>query len=119
MVGGGKGNVIVKEAGKFSCEGQGELGFSVGDDSVMKAELEKDMLKKDFGDVHHGGSLVARVENYPLRKAMVYHNQNRVKATEGRQSVMRSMEICWKGQVQVDEMGARGRWAGWVLTLLA
>ena len=85
MVGSGKGDVVVKEAGKFSCKGRGELGSLVRDDSVVKAKLGKDVLKKDFGNVHRGGGLVARVEIYPLRKAMIYHNQNRVEATGGGQ----------------------------------
>ena len=33
------------------------------------------------------------------------------KPRERGRSVMRSMEICWKGQVQCDEIGARG--GGW------
>ena len=68
---------------KFSDEGRGELGTSVRDDMVMKAELEEDMLEKDFGNVHCRGCFVARMEIYPLRKTMVYHNQDKIKAMEG------------------------------------
>ena len=32
----------------------------------MEAELGKDMLKKDLGDICRRGGFVARVENYPL-----------------------------------------------------
>ena len=53
---------------------------SVGDDLVMKAKLWEDVLKKDLGNVRHKGSFVAGVENYPLQKTMVYHNQNRIVA---------------------------------------
>ena len=35
---------------------------------------------KDVSNVGCGGSFVARVENYPLRKTMIYHDQNRIKA---------------------------------------
>ena len=52
--------------GKFSCEGRGELGSFVRDNSVVKAELQEDVLKKDLGNVHCGGGFVARAENYPL-----------------------------------------------------
>ena len=67
--------------GKFLCEGRGELGASVRDYLVVEAESREDMLKKDLSNVHSRGSFVARAENYPLRKTMVYHNQNRIMAT--------------------------------------
>ena len=57
------------------------MGATIRDDSVVEAELGEDMLKKDLGDVRGGGGFVARAENYPLRKAMVYHDQNRIEAT--------------------------------------
>ena len=59
-------------------EGKGELGTSVGDDTVIKTESGKDVVKKDVGDVGGRGSFVARAENYPLWQAMVYHDQDRV-----------------------------------------
>ena len=83
MIGGREGNVVVKKAGEFSGECGSELGSSIGDDSVMKAESGKDVLKKDLGDVRRGGSLVARAENYPLRKTVVYHDQDRIVAVGG------------------------------------
>ena len=64
------------------CEGRGELGSSVRDDSVVETELWEDVLKKDLGNVHHGGGFVARAEIYPLQKTMVYHDQNRIIAVE-------------------------------------
>ena len=82
VIGGREGNVVFEEMSKFTSEGRGKLGSSVRDDSVMETELWEDMLKKDLGDVRSGGSFVARAENYPLRKTMVYHNQNRIIATE-------------------------------------
>ena len=66
MIGGGEGDVIFEEVGKFSCKGRGELGPSVRDDSVVEAELRENMLKKDLGDVRGGGGFLARAENYPL-----------------------------------------------------
>ena len=47
-------------------KGRGELGSSVGDDTVIKTESGKDVVKKDVGDVGGRGSFVARTENYPL-----------------------------------------------------
>ena len=85
VIGGREGDVVVKESGEFSCEGRAKLGASIRDDLVMKAESGEYMLKKDFGDVRGGCSFVARVENYPLRKTMVYHNQNRIVAVGERE----------------------------------
>ena len=65
-------------------EGRSELGSFVRDDSVMKAKLGEDVMEKDVGNVSGGGSFVARVENYPLRKTMVYHDQNRIIAVGDR-----------------------------------
>ena len=47
---------------------------------VMKTESRKDVVEKDVSNVSGRGSFVARAENYPLRKTMVYHNQNRIEA---------------------------------------
>ena len=49
----------------------------------MKTESGEDVLEKDVGDVCHRGSFIARAENYPLRKTMVYHNQNGIIAVGG------------------------------------
>ena len=78
MIGGGEGDVIVEKAGEFSCESGGELGSSIGDYPIVEAEVREDMLEKDLGDVCSRGGFVARAENYPLRKTVVYHNQNRI-----------------------------------------
>ena len=85
VVSGGEGNVVIKEVGKFSSEGRAELGASIGDDSVVKAESRKDVLEKDLSNVCSRGGFVARAENYPLRKTMVYHDQNRIIAVGGRE----------------------------------
>ena len=78
VISGGEGDVVIEKTSEFSCKGRGKLGSLVRDDSVMKAELGKDVLEEDFSDVCRGGGLVARAENYPLRKTMVYHDQNRI-----------------------------------------
>ena len=43
------------------------------------------MLEKDLSDVRSGGGFVARVENYPLRKTMVYHDQDGIIAVGERE----------------------------------
>ena len=59
-------------------ESGGELWSLVRDDLVMKAKSGEDVLEKDVGNVCRGGGFVARAENYPLRKTMVYHDQDRI-----------------------------------------
>ena len=86
MIGGREGDIVIKEAGELSHKGGGELGSSIRDDSVMKAESGEDVSKEDLGDVRSGGGFVARGENYPLRKTMVDHDQNRIVAV-GRREV--------------------------------
>ena len=66
VIGGGEGNIIFQEMGKFLCEGRGKLGASIRDDSVMEAKSGEDMVKKDVGNVGSGGSFVTGMENYPL-----------------------------------------------------
>ena len=78
MIGGGEGDVVVKKASEFLCEGGSKLGSSIRDNSIVEAETGEDVLEKDLGDVCRGGSFVARAENYPLQKTMVYHDQNRI-----------------------------------------
>ena len=78
MVGSREGDIVFKEASQFSSKGRGELGAPVRDDLVMEIKLGEDVSKKDLSNVCHRGSFVARLEIYPLRKTMVYHNQNRL-----------------------------------------
>ena len=54
------------------------MGPSIRDDLVVQAEIGKDVLEKDLGYVRGGGGFVTGAENYPLRKSMVYHDQNGV-----------------------------------------
>src|ERR1700709_709233 len=44
----------------------------------MEAESREDFGEKEFGNSFGGDGFVARSENYPLRKPMVYHDHNRV-----------------------------------------
>ena len=84
VIGSGEGDIVVEKTGEFSCEGRSELGSAIRDDSVMEAEAGEDVLEKDLGDVRCGGGFVARAENYPLRKTVVYHDQDRIIAVGGR-----------------------------------
>ena len=119
MVGGGDGYVIFEEASEFTSEGRGELGTSVGDDLVMETESWEDVLKKDLSDVCSGGSFVARAENYPLRKTMVYHDQNRIVAVGKGQICDEVHGDLLEGAGAFGRDGGKGECEGWVLILLA
>ena len=76
MIGHGEGDVVLEESGEFSSEGQGELRSPVRDYLGMKTELREDMGEKELG---HSGSVnvfCAGAINYPLCKAMVYHDHD-------------------------------------------
>ena len=85
VIGGGKSDIVIEEVSEFSCEGGGKLRSLIRDDLVVEAKLREDVLETDLGDVRRGGGFVAGMENYPLRKTMVYHDQNRVVAVGGRE----------------------------------
>ena len=45
----------------------------------MESKVEEYMFEKEFGNSFSVNGLVTRGENYPLRKAMVNHDQQRIK----------------------------------------
>ena len=49
MVGCGKGNIVLKKAGEFSCEGRGELWSSIGDYLGMETKSRKNIGEKKLG----------------------------------------------------------------------
>ena len=73
MVGCGKGNIILKEAGEFSCEGQGELWSSVGDHLGVEPKSRKNIGEKELGNSFRVNVFCTGAINYPLCKPMVYH----------------------------------------------
>ena len=80
MVGSGESYVIVEKASKLFCEGGGELRATVRDEGVMKTEMFEYKVKKQLGDSCSVNGLLARCKNYPLHKAMVDHDHDRIKA---------------------------------------
>ena len=74
MIGGGEGNVVLKEVGEFSSEGRGELWSSVRDHFGMAAKLRENMGEKELGNSGSVNVFCAGTVNYPLHKAMVDHN---------------------------------------------
>ena len=81
--------------------------------------MTENMEEKELGYSCHINDFVARAENYPLHKPMVYYDHDQIKdPLEGR-SVIRSTETYWKGQIQSDGKGERVGIVGWMLTLFA
>ena len=80
VIGGGEGEVVVEEFPKFFGEGGGELWTSIGDDLVVESEAEIYFVEKEGGYSLGSDGFLGRAENYPLCKAMVDHDQQRVKA---------------------------------------
>jgi len=83
VVGGGKGEVIVENSSKFSSECRGELWAMVRDNLVVESIAEEDFVEEEGGNSLGGDSFLSGAENYPLSKAMVYHNQERIEAGGG------------------------------------
>ena len=51
----------------------------------MKTETFEYEVKKQLGNPCSVNGLLARCKNYPLSKAMVDHNHNRIKSCRGRE----------------------------------
>ena len=80
VVGGGQGEVIVQEFSKLLGEGRGELWTMIRDDLVVEPEVEVYFMKEK-GDYPFGSDrFLSGAENYPLHKAMVDHDQQRIEA---------------------------------------
>ena len=56
------------------------MGTSVGDYLVVKTKVEEDFMKEEVGDSFCGDGFLGRIENHPLSKSMIDHDQERVKA---------------------------------------
>ena len=57
---------------------------TVRDDFVIQPEAKEDFVEKECGDSFSSDCFLSGVENDPLRKAMVDHDQQRVKARRKR-----------------------------------
>jgi len=83
VVGGGKGEIIVENSSKFSSECGGELWTLVRDNLVVESVVEADFVEEKGGNSFGGDGFLSGAENYPLSKAMVYHDQERIEAGGG------------------------------------
>ena len=83
VVGGGEGEVIVEEFAEFFGKGRGKLWTTIGDDFVVESKTEVYFVKEKGGYLFSSDGFLCGVENYPLHKAMVDHDQQRVKTRGG------------------------------------
>ena len=74
MIGRGEGYIILEEVGEFLHKGRGKLQSSIGDYFRVEAELRKNIGEEKLGNSFGINVFCAGGVNYPLRKAMVYHN---------------------------------------------
>ena len=79
VVGGGKGEVVLKESGEFPSKGRCELRASIRDKFVVEAESSEDFGEKEFSNPGGVYRFVTRDVNYPLTKPMVDHDHYRIK----------------------------------------
>jgi hypothetical protein len=86
MVGSGRCYCVVKEFSQGMRELRYELGASIRDNLVIESKSPIDMFKEKFGYPFRCDCLQARDNNYPLTKAMVYHNHDRVKTPRRRET---------------------------------
>ena len=78
MVGSGESNVVLEEVGEFSSEGRGKLWSPVGDYLGVETKSRENIGEKELNNSISINVFCARGINYPLHKAMVYHNHNRI-----------------------------------------
>ena len=57
----------------------------IRDEGVMKTEAFEYEIKKQLGNSCSINGLLARCKNYPLCKAMVDHDHDRIKSRRGRE----------------------------------
>jgi len=80
VVSGGQGKGVSKEFSEFPCKERCELGTSIRNDLVVESKPGVYPVIKEGSDVCSSGGFRSWGETYPLCKAMVYHDQYRVKS---------------------------------------
>ena len=76
MIGDRESNIILEKPSKFLGEGKSELWTPIGDYFGVQAELREHMGEKELGNSGHVDIFGAGAINYPLHKAMVYHDHD-------------------------------------------
>ena len=75
VVGSGEGEVIVEEASKLLGEGRGELWSSIRDNFVVETKAKVNFIEEEGDNPFCSDSFLNGVENHPLCKPMVDHDQ--------------------------------------------
>jgi len=83
MVGSRGCDGVIKELSKSLREFRDELRTSIGDDLVVKTKSSINVLEEKLGYPFRRDCFQAWSNNYPLHKAMVDHDHNRIKTTGG------------------------------------
>ena len=55
------------------------MGAAIGDDFIKKSKTEEDFVEKEGGNSLSGDGFLGGAKNHPLSKAMVDHDQERIK----------------------------------------
>jgi hypothetical protein len=85
MIGGRGCDGVIKEFSKSFREFRDELRASVRDNLVVESKSAVNMLEEKFCYTLQSDGFQARSNNYPLHKAVVDHDHNRIKSTGGRE----------------------------------
>jgi len=85
MISGRGCNGVIKEFGKSFREFGDELRALVRDNLVIESKSAVNVLEEKFCYALRGDGFQARSNNYPLHKAVVDHDHNRIKSTRGRE----------------------------------
>ena len=65
---------------EFFCEVCGKLGAVIRDDFVKESKMSVELAENDGCNFMSCGHFLCWAQNYPLTEAMVYHNQEGIKA---------------------------------------
>ena len=74
VVGGGEGEVIVKEVSELLGKGRGELWSSIRDNFVVETKVKVNFIEEG-GNPFCSDNFLSGAENHPLCKPMVDHDQ--------------------------------------------
>jgi hypothetical protein len=83
MVGGRGCDGVIKELSKSFREFGDKLRATIGDDLVIKTKSSINVLEEKLGYPFRSDCFLAWSNNYPLHKAVVNHDHNRIKTTRG------------------------------------
>jgi hypothetical protein len=84
MIGGRGCNGVIEEFSKSFRKFRDELRASIGDYLVIKPKSSINVLEEKLGYPFQGNCFQAWSNNYPLHKAVVNHDHNRVKTSRER-----------------------------------